>query len=120
MAAELRYLIEAHTLNDQVRSLGYLPDEDISALYSGAVALVMPTFFGPTNIPFLEAWAMDRLREEQELDLVVLGHTHVPLLREAGPGRWYANTGDWVKHRSYLQLAQGCEPVLADWNGGRA
>ena len=29
----------------------------MSALYSGAVALVMPTFFGPTNIPVLEAWA---------------------------------------------------------------
>jgi glycosyltransferase involved in cell wall biosynthesis len=25
-------------------------------LYSQAVGLVMPTFFGPTNIPILEAW----------------------------------------------------------------
>ena len=25
-------------------------------LYSKARALIMPTFFGPTNIPFLEAW----------------------------------------------------------------
>jgi glycosyltransferase involved in cell wall biosynthesis len=37
--------------------LGYVPDEDMSALYAGAVALIMPTFFGPTNIPVLEAWA---------------------------------------------------------------
>jgi glycosyltransferase involved in cell wall biosynthesis len=29
----------------------------MSGLYAGAVALVMPTFFGPTNIPVLEAWA---------------------------------------------------------------
>ena len=29
----------------------------ICRLYAGAVGLVMPTFFGPTNIPMLEAWA---------------------------------------------------------------
>lgn len=40
----------------QVHYLGYVPDEDMSALYAEAIALVMPTFFGPTNIPVLEAW----------------------------------------------------------------
>jgi glycosyltransferase involved in cell wall biosynthesis len=40
-----------------IQYLGYVPEEDMSALYSGAVALIMPTFFGPTNIPVLEAWA---------------------------------------------------------------
>ena len=30
----------------------------MSVLYAGARALVMPTFFGPTNIPILEAWAL--------------------------------------------------------------
>jgi len=41
----------------QVHHLDYVPDEDMSGLYAGAMALVMPTFFGPTNIPALEAWA---------------------------------------------------------------
>ena len=41
-----------------VHCLGYVPDEDLAALYAGAVALVMPTFFGPTNIPVLEAWSL--------------------------------------------------------------
>jgi glycosyltransferase involved in cell wall biosynthesis len=45
-------------LGEQVRFLGYVPDEDVSALYRGALALVMPTFFGPTNIPYLEAWSL--------------------------------------------------------------
>jgi glycosyltransferase involved in cell wall biosynthesis len=40
----------------QILHLGYAPEGDMSALYAGAVALVMPTFFGPTNIPVLEAW----------------------------------------------------------------
>ena len=44
-------------LEKQIRYLGYVPDEDMSGIYAEAVALVMPTFFGPTNIPVLEAWA---------------------------------------------------------------
>ena len=43
----------------QIYYLGYVPDADMSALYAGAVALVMPTFFGPTNIPVLEAWKLN-------------------------------------------------------------
>jgi glycosyltransferase involved in cell wall biosynthesis len=43
-------------LQDQVVFLGYVPDEDMPALYKKARALVMPTFFGPTNIPPLEAF----------------------------------------------------------------
>lgn len=44
-------------LEKEVHYLGFVPDEDMSGIYAGAVALVMPTFFGPTNIPILEAWA---------------------------------------------------------------
>jgi len=45
-------------LENEIRYLGYVPDVDISGLYAEAMALVMPTFFGPTNIPVLEAWAL--------------------------------------------------------------
>jgi glycosyltransferase involved in cell wall biosynthesis len=44
-------------LEKDIHYLGYVPDQDMSGIYAGAVALVMPTFFGPTNIPILEAWA---------------------------------------------------------------
>src|SRR5262245_45175572 len=44
-------------LQDNLQYLGYVADEDMSGLYAEAAALVMPTFFGPTNIPILEAWA---------------------------------------------------------------
>ena len=44
----------------QIHYLGYVPDADMSGLYAEAVALVMPTFFGPTNIPPLESWAFGR------------------------------------------------------------
>jgi glycosyltransferase involved in cell wall biosynthesis len=42
-------------LTDDVSILGYVPDEDIPELYRRARALIMPTFFGPSNIPPLEA-----------------------------------------------------------------
>lgn len=43
---------------NQINYLGYVPDDDIATLYAGARALIMPTFFGATNIPPLEAWAL--------------------------------------------------------------
>lgn len=36
----------------------YVPNEDMGRLYKLAEALVMPTYFGPTNIPYLEAFAL--------------------------------------------------------------
>ena len=45
-------------LEEQVRYLGYVIEEDMSSIYAQAAGLIMPTFFGPTNIPILEAWAL--------------------------------------------------------------
>ena len=56
--AECELLIEKYHLSGAVRALGRVPDEAMAALYAGATALTMPTFFGPTNIPVLEAWAL--------------------------------------------------------------
>ena len=44
-------------LTENVRILGFVPSEDIAGLYIGASAVVMPTYFGLTNIPPLEAWS---------------------------------------------------------------
>lgn len=40
---------------DQVFFLGFVDDDEIPALYDGAKALVMPSYFGPTNLPPVEA-----------------------------------------------------------------
>lgn len=45
-------------LDDRVLFTGYVPDADLPEFYRRASALVMPTFFGPTNIPPLEAFAL--------------------------------------------------------------
>lgn len=49
-------LVHSHNLADDVIFLGYVPDDDMPELYRRARALVMPTFYGPTNIPPLEAF----------------------------------------------------------------
>lgn len=49
-------LIQELGLVEDVPLLGYVPDEDMPELYRRARALVMPTFYGPTNIPPLEAF----------------------------------------------------------------
>jgi glycosyltransferase involved in cell wall biosynthesis len=43
---------------DQLYYLGRVSDSDMIGLFGGATALVMPSFFGPTNLPILEAWAV--------------------------------------------------------------
>lgn len=45
-------------ISQNIHYLDYVKDEDMYSLYKKAVALIMPTFFGPTNIPVLEAWAV--------------------------------------------------------------
>lgn len=65
----------------------------------------------------LASWARERLDEDPALELVALGHTHVPRLDEVAPGRWYLNSGDWVYHRSYAVLEDGVPPRLEEWSG---
>jgi len=50
-------LIDELELQDVFIFLDHIPDNHMKQLYKNARALVMPTFFGPTNIPPLEAFA---------------------------------------------------------------
>jgi len=43
-----------------------------------------------------ERWAVERLRDDPSLGLLVLGHTHRAALVEAAPGRHYVNPGAWL------------------------
>ncbi len=52
--AIMRY-IKDNQIQDKVSIYGFVNDATIFYLYRNAVALVMPSFFGPTNIPPLEA-----------------------------------------------------------------
>jgi glycosyltransferase involved in cell wall biosynthesis len=50
--------IRAFGLSDQISIIGFVESAELGALYRGASALVMPSYFGPTNLPPLEAWAV--------------------------------------------------------------
>jgi glycosyltransferase involved in cell wall biosynthesis len=50
--------VRALGLSSNIHFLGYVPDIQMPALYRNARAMIMPTFFGPTNIPPLEAIAV--------------------------------------------------------------
>jgi glycosyltransferase involved in cell wall biosynthesis len=52
---EVNFLVTELGLTDHVHRMGYVEDRDMSGFYRRARALVMPSFFGPTNIPPLEA-----------------------------------------------------------------
>ena len=45
-------------VRDQIKYVGFLPARDCATLYREAAALVMPAYYGPTNIPPLEARAL--------------------------------------------------------------
>ncbi len=51
MAEQLR-------LGDRVRFLGFVPQKDLITLYRRAAMLVYPSWFGPENLPPLEAFAL--------------------------------------------------------------
>lgn len=54
----VKSLIPQMGLQNNVVFAGFVTNEEISALYQNASALVMTTFFGPTNMPLLEALAL--------------------------------------------------------------
>lgn len=48
-------VVKDQQLASHVVMLGFVSNEEVFTLYKNAVALAMPTFLGPTNMPLLEA-----------------------------------------------------------------
>lgn len=54
----VRRVVDELDLSAQVYFLGFVPQEDLVELYRNAFALTYLTFFGPENLPPLEAFAL--------------------------------------------------------------
>lgn len=54
----IKQLTNELKLTEQVKFLGFVPQEDLPQLYSSALALTFVSFFGPDNLPPLEAFAL--------------------------------------------------------------
>ena len=95
---------------------------DVGAAVAGRVSQTEHRLTGPsererTRALVLQEWGRQKLKDEPDLDLVILGHTHIPTLEEVEPRRYYVNAGDWIHHRSYLVLHKGEPPMLREWQG---
>jgi len=55
--AYVKKVVHDLDLKQQVYFLGFVPRNDLNALYKNAFALTMPTLVGPDNIPSLEAFS---------------------------------------------------------------
>ena len=58
----LEYILQKakeFSIDDIVHYIGFAPNDEIPLLYKQSIALVMPTYLGPTNIPPLEAFAYE-------------------------------------------------------------
>lgn len=64
----------------------------------------------------LADFARRRLAEDPTIDVVLLGHCHVPERIEVEPRRYYVNAGDWVTHESYAVFWPDRVEVLS-WEG---
>jgi UDP-2,3-diacylglucosamine hydrolase len=58
-----------------------------------------------------ERWARALLASRPDLDLVILGHTHEPVLRQVADTRWYVNPGSWIEGLWYAEVTSD-GPVL--------
>ncbi|MBR9989688.1 MAG: UDP-2,3-diacylglucosamine diphosphatase [Gemmatimonadetes bacterium] len=56
---------------------------------------------------FLGSWAAEQLDANPDLAWVVCGHSHLPVLHEHAPGRFYMNAGDWISHYTYIVVQDG-------------
>jgi UDP-2,3-diacylglucosamine hydrolase len=74
---------------------------------------------GPkSHVGEIEAWARKALQREPGLDLVIAGHSHLPVLLEVEAGRYYVNAGDWISHFTFAEIpADGSPPVVRRWTG---
>jgi glycosyltransferase involved in cell wall biosynthesis len=114
-------IIDAESLQGQVSILGYVDDATISSLYAGAHGVILPTFFGPTNIPVLEAWAhhvpvltsdVRGIREQCGDAAILVDPTSVEAIAEGLRRLW----GDEAVRRALIaagdsRSAAGADPI---------
>ena len=56
----IKTLIKRLHLSNQVEILGFVDSAHMPALYGACSAVIMPTYFGYTNIPPIEAWSFNK------------------------------------------------------------
>ena len=60
--------------------------------------------------------AMRKLADDRSLDLLILGHSHVPALERSPTGSVYANAGSWMTKATFLRVDEE-RVALMEWTG---
>ena len=127
-------------LSSQTHFLGFVPRDDMIGLYRNAFALTYVTFFGPENLPPLEAFALgcpviasnvagshEQLgdaallvdpKDEGQIANAVKRLYNDPILRDTLVTRGIARASKWTAEdyvRSVLALIDDFEPIRRCW-----
>ena len=72
---------------------------------------------GPKNhADDIETWARAALHDDPALSFVIAGHSHLPVIIEVAPGRYYLNAGDWISHFTYAEIPDDdSPPTIRSW-----
>ncbi len=65
----------------------------------------------------LEGFAVQKLERDHTLEMVIFGHTHIPVVKELA-GRYYINSGTWMGERSYAVIEASGPPRVEYWREG--
>jgi UDP-2,3-diacylglucosamine hydrolase len=70
------------------------------------------------HVEEIEGWARAQLAHDASLDLVIAGHSHLPVKIEVEPNRYYLNAGDWISHFTFIEVPRGgSAPEIRRWTG---
>ncbi len=137
----VRRVVDELDLSTQVHFLGFVSQEDLVGLYRNAFALTYLTFFGPDNLPPLEAFALgcpviasnvsgaqEQLgdaallvdpRDEEQIALAVKSLHDDPALRQTLVQRGLQRAAKWTGEdfvRSVFSILDEFKPVLRCWS----
>lgn len=131
-------------LENNIHFLGFVPEEDLIQLYKNALVMVFPTFFGPDNLPPLEAFALgcpviasnvDGSQEqyddaailldpkkEEDWALTVKNLYENPELREELTEKGYKNIQNKAPEgyiKSIMEIFDEFEPIRRCWSNSK-
>lgn len=137
----VRRVVDELSLSKQVHFLGFVPQQDLVGLYHNAFALTDLTFFGPVNLPPLEAFALgcpviasdvsgaqEQLgdaallvdpRDEEQIALAVKSLYDDPALRQTLVQRGLERAAKWTGEdfvKSVFSILNEFEPVRRCWS----
>ena len=137
----VRRRMDELNLSNQVHFLGFVPQEDLVGLYRHAFALTYLTFFGPENLPPLEAFALgcpviasnvsgaqEQLgdaallvdpRDEEQIALAVKSLYDDPALRQTLVQRGLERATKWTGEdfvKSVFAILDEFEPIRRCWS----